>query len=517
MSETSENNKRIAKNTLMLYVRMFVLMLIGLYTSRVILNTLGVDNFGIYNAVGGFVSMFSIISGTLSSAVGRFITYEIGTRNVERLKTVFSTSVSIQLMLAGVIVVIMETAGLWFLNSQMNIPESRMQATNWVFQLSVLTFAIDLISVPYNAAIVAHEKMSAFAYISIFEAAAKLAVAFLIVVSPIDILVFYAILLAAVSVTLRLIYGWYCNRHFIECKEYRPSFDKGLFRQMFSFAGWNFLGNTAGILNSQGVNILMNIFFGVGANAARGVAGQVESVISRFTSNFSTAFNPQITKYYASGEYESMHLLVRRGAKFSYFLMLILAVPILLETETILQLWLKNVPEHAVVFSRLTVISSLVTITGYSLYTAIMAAGNIKRYQIIITIGGCWVFPLSYVAFKLGLPPEAAYIIYIAVYFSLLFVRIHLAKSLINLDAGEYIRKVILNVMLVTLLSFMIPGIICMTMDASILRLVITLVASMVSIPAVIFLIGLEKNERNFVILKISQLSKKLSKSHVNR
>ena len=332
MSNTTENNKRIAKNTLLLYFRMLFLMAVSLYTSRVVLNALGVEDFGIYNVVGGVVAMFSVLSGSLSTAISRFITYELGKGNKENLNKIFSSAVTIQFGLAGIIILLAETIGIWFLNIKMNIPEVRMEAANWVFQFSILTFAINLISVPYNASIIAHEKMSAFAYISILEAVGKLTIAYLITISPIDKLIFYAILMCAVALVVRLTYGNYCKRHFSECT-YHFSWDKLLLKQMFGFAGWNFIGASSAILRDQGGNVVINLFCGPTVNAARGIAFQVNNAVNQFVTNFMTALNPQITKSYASGDKEYMMTLIFQGARLSFYMLFLLSLPILVNTH----------------------------------------------------------------------------------------------------------------------------------------------------------------------------------------
>lgn len=321
LNQTSDNNKRIAKNTLLLYFRMLFMMVVSLYTSRVILNALGVEDFGIYNVVGGVVAMFTVISGSLSAAISRFITYELGKGDQSKLNRIFSASVTIQLLLSLIIVVLIESVGVWFLNAKMTIPEDRMTAANWVLQFSIITFVINLISVPYNAAIIAHEKMSAFAYISILEALCKLAIAFLIMCSPIDKLIYYAVLMCIVAVIVRLTYGHYCKKHFSECT-YHFLWDKELLSKMFSFAGWQFFGTGSYMLMTQGVNILLNFFFGPVVNAARGIAVQVDGIIQQFVNNFTTAINPQITKSYAGDNKAYMFLLIYTGAKYSYFLVL---------------------------------------------------------------------------------------------------------------------------------------------------------------------------------------------------
>ena len=401
-TQTSDNNKRIAKNTLLLYVRMLFTMAVSLFTSRVILNTLGIEDYGINNVVGGIVTMFAMLSGSLSSSISRFITFELGKGNLQRLKAVFSTGVNIQLGMSLLVVVVAETVGIWFLNTKMNIPIERLDAANWVFQCAMLTFVFNLLSVPYNAAIIAHEKMSAFAYISVVEVSLKLIIVYVLTISPFDRLKTYAVLLLCVGAVIRFIYGNYCKRHFEECT-YHFILDKPILKEMAGFAGWNFLGNGAYMLNTQGVNILMNLYFGVSVNAARGVATQVDAALKQFVNNFTTAVNPQITKSYAQGDLEYMHKLVCRSAKFSAFLMMFFAVPIILETNTILTIWLKTVPDYAVIFLRWIIMSSFMdTVLATSLVTSMFATGELKRYQIIVTAIGCLVFPLVIDCFQDG-------------------------------------------------------------------------------------------------------------------
>ena len=353
-------------------------MAVSLFTSRVILNTLGVEDYGIYNVVGGIVTMFSVLSGSLSASISRFITFELGKGDFKRLKTIFSTGVNVQIGLSVLIIAIAEVVGIWFLNTKMNIPPERILAANWVFQCAIFTFVLNLLSVPYNAAIIAHEKMSAFAYISVIEVTLKLIIVYILMASPFDRLGTYAVLLFLVGAVIRFIYGYYCKRHFEECT-YHFVIDKPILKEMTGFAGWNFLGNGAYMLNTQGVNILMNLYFGVAVNAARGVATQVDAALKQFVNNFTTAVNPQITKSYAQGDLDYMHKLVCRSAKLSAFLMLFFAVPIILETKTILTLWLKTIPEYATIFLQLTIISSFVdTVLANSLVTSMFATGNIK-------------------------------------------------------------------------------------------------------------------------------------------
>ena len=509
IDSSHNNNKRIAKNTLLLYFRMLLTMVVSLYTSRVVLGALGVEDYGIYNVVGGVVAMFSMLSGSLSAAISRFITFELGSGNKDKLKRVFSSSVTIQMGLSAIILVLAETVGLWFLNNNMVIPESRMYAANWVYQLSLLTFVINLISIPYNAAIIAHERMSAFAYISIFEAVSKLIVAYCIIISPIDRLILYAIMLATIAIIIRLIYGIYCKKKFEECT-YHLIYDKAVLRKMVSFAGWNFLGVTAGTLNTQGVNILMNVYFGVAVNAARGIAVQAGAAISQFVQSFTTAVNPQITKSYAAGDLTYMHTLVCQSSKFSAYLFLLMAIPLSVETPAIFEIWLKNPPEYAVLFFRLSLLGTLMdTVLSNSLMTAIFATGDIKKYQIYVTICGGMVFPLTWLVYLMGASPDSTYIIYFIVYCVVLYVRLYVIQQKVHLQIKEYARRVLVKFIPVAGLSFLVPISIAYLMSASFVRILITTIVSVVITCAIIYSIGLTIGERNMVMSKVKKITNK--------
>ena len=507
--DSSQNNKRIAKNTLLLYVRMLFLMVVSLFTSRVILNTLGVEDFGIYNVVGGIVAMFTIISGSLTSAISRFLTFELGKGDKEKLKTIFSTSVNIQLGLSAIIILIGEFVGIWFLNNQMNIPAERMMAANYILQCSLGIFVLNLLSVPYNASIIAHEKMGAYAYISILDIILKLAVAYAIMLSPFDRLISYGVLLLAESIFIRLIYGLYSKRNFEECT-YHLIYDKEVLRKMVSFAGWNFLGVTAGTLNTQGVNILMNVYYGVTVNAARGIAVQASAAISQFVQSFTTAVNPQITKSYASGDMTYMHTLVCQSSKFSAYLFLLMAIPLSVETPAIFEIWLKNPPEYAVLFFRLSLLGTLMdSVLSNSLMTAIFATGDIKKYQVYVTICGGMVFPLTWLAYLMGASPDSTYIIYFIVYCVVLYVRLHVIQQKVHLQIKEYVSRVLVKFIPVAVLSYLVPRSIAYLMPASFGRILITTIVSVVITCALIYSIGLTIGERNMVMSKVKKITNK--------
>ena len=510
-NQTSDNNKRIAKNTLLLYFRMLFMMVVSLYTSRVILNALGVEDFGIYNVVGGVVAMFTVISGSLSAAISRFITYELGKGDQSKLNRIFSASVTIQLLLSLIIVVLIESVGVWFLNAKMTIPEDRMAAANWVLQFSIITFVINLISVPYNAAIIAHEKMSAFAYISILEAVCKLAIAFLIIVSPIDKLIFYAILMCAVSMIVRFTYGHYCKKHFAECN-YHFRWDKEILKKMFGFAGWNFIGASSAVLRDQGVNIVINIFCGPAVNAARGISSQVNSAIMGFVNNFMTALNPQITKSYASGDHNYMMTLIFQGARLSFYILLLLSLPVILNAHYILKLWLSNVPEHTELFVQLILICAMGESLSNTMVTAMLATGNIRNYQIVV--GGLQMMnlPISYICLRLGFMPESVLIVAIVVSQCCLAARLYMLRGMIGLSSIQYMKKVYLNVIVVTLLSLAVPVLLSKYMEESFLSFVVLSLVAIVCTLIVEFYVGCNGKERTFIMGKVNSIVQKIKK-----
>lgn len=510
MNNTTENNKRIAKNTLLLYCRMLFLMVVNLYTSRVVLNALGVEDFGIYNVVGGIVAMFAVLSGSLSAAISRFITFELGKGNQSNLNKIFSSAVTIQLGLAVIIILLAETIGLWFLNVKMNIPEIRMEASNWVFQFSILTFAINLISVPYNASIIAHEKMSAFAYISILEAVGKLTIAFLIVISPIDKLIFYAILMCIISLVIRLTYGNYCKRHFDECT-YHPIWDRQLLKQMFGFAGWNFIGAASSVLRDQGVNVVINLFCGPAVNAARGIAFQVNNAIQGFVTNFMTALNPQITKSYASGDKAYMMTLIIQGARLSFYMLLLLSLPILINTHYILGLWLKMVPEHTVLFVQLILIFAMSESISYPLVTAMLASGNIRNYQIIV--GGLQILnlPISYLLLHFKIFPEIVIIVAICISQCCLIARLLLLKGMIGLSIKTYLHNVYFNVLVVSICAAIFPLISIQYIKESFIGFIFTSLVTIICTVCSIYFIGCNQKEQRFIIQKLSTIKYRIT------
>lgn len=502
-------NKRIAKNTLVLYFRMLFMMFIGLYTSRINLQSLGIEDYGIYNVVGGIVVMFSIINSSITASISRFLTFELGKNNVEKLKKVFSTSVTIQIGISLIILLFAETIGLWFLNHKMVIPETRIYAANWVYQFSILTFIFNLISNPYNACIVAHEKMSAFAWITIYDAIAKLLISWLTFIAPMDKLIFFSGFIVFVSLTQRMIYTSYCARNFEECR-YHFFIDKSLFKEMFGFAGWNFIGASSAILRDTGGNIVINLFCGPTVNAARGIANQVNNAVLGFANSFMTAINPQITKSYASNDSEKTMQLIYKGARFSFYLLLLLGLPIMMEAEYIIHLWLGQVPAHTVLFVQLTILYAMSESISNPLVTAMLATGKIRNYQIIV--GGLQMLnlPISYLCLRNGCIPETVLIVAIIMSQCCFAARIYLLRSMINLKARDYLIHVYFNILFTLIISFIIPFIIKQCLNNSLLEVILILFISFISASISILFIGCNNQERNFIYLNISKIRSRI-------
>lgn len=441
------NNKRIAKNTLLLYFRLFVMMGVGLYTSRLVLQVLGVEDFGIYNVVGGLVSMFSLLSGSLTVASQRFLAFELGKEKSD-VQKVFSSAVTIHVCLSILLFLLLEIIGLWFLNYKINIPAERLNAANWVFHCSVITFCINIIGVPYNAAIVAYEKMSAFAYASIFEGTLKLVTVLLLFKISYDSLITYALFVTIISLAMRLIYCIYCRVNFKDCR-YKFFIDKALFKSMLNFSGWNLIGSSAGILNNQGINVLTNLFFGVTLNAARGVASQVDDAVNTFVSNFMMALNPQIIKSFSSKNYDYLNKMIISGTKAAYFLFGIFCLPVFVNTEFILKIWLKNVPDFSATFVRLGFVFMLLQNLSQCLYTAMLATGKIKKYQIVVGGLSLMAFPAAWLFFLMGLGAEWGYGAMIIFSGACFIARLILLQKMIpGFQASVFIGKAVVPILL---------------------------------------------------------------------
>lgn len=502
------DNQRIAKNTLLLYFRMIFLMLISLFTSRVVLQALGVEDYGIYNVVGGFITLLSFINGAISSSTSRYITFALGKNDNAGLVKVFSTCKLTHLVIAGIVLLLGETAGLWFVLNKLQIPDGRMTAALWVYHCSIVSTIVMILSVPYNACIIAHEKMSAFAYISIFEAVAKLAIVYILMIGLIDKLILYAILILCVQIIIRIIYTWYCHRHFKESKA-EITLDKRLFKEIISFAGWNLWGNLAAALFTQGVNIVLNIFFGPVVNAARGIAVTVQSAVQQFAVNFQTALNPQITKTYASGELDAMHLLICRSSKFTFMLLFCLSLPIMAETRFILNLWLGQVPDYTVSFIRLILCICIIDAMANPFMTAAAATGKVKKYQLTVGSVLLLIVPFSYLALRLGGVPESAFIVHLIIAIFAFVLRLRIICPLIKFSTLKYLAQVIAPVIMVGAAS-MVTTLFIKAYFHDIV--IISFCASIVTSIMFSFFIGLTAVERSFVVCKINSAFTKKKK-----
>ena len=506
------NNKRVAKNTLFLYFRMILIMLVTLYTSRVILAQLGIKDYGIYNVVGGVVTMFAFLNNCMASSTQRFMTFELGCGNIQQLKKVFAASLNIHMTIAVVIVLLAETIGLWFVNSKLVIPTDRLVAANWVYQFAILSFCVNIIQVPYNAVLIAHEKMNVYAYISIIEVFLKLGIVYLLVVSPFDKLIAYGILLFLVQFVIRCIYQVYCRKNYEECK-FKLFWDKKLYREMSGFAGWNLFGSVAWLLRDQGVNIVLNMFFGPVINAARGVATQVSSAVMNFISNFQVALNPQITKNYANGNIEEMEKLSYLGIKFSYMILFLLAFPLSLNIDYILHLWLVEVPDYSALFIILILIDSLVgTLFGTPPMTALSATGVIRNYQVVVSLFILCIVPVSYVVLKLGF--DAPSVFYVTILFSLIsgFVRFLFCRKQIGYSLKKIWKGVLLPVGCMTMVSLPLPIYVKMAIlkDNNILSFVILCVLAFSISGLAAWFIGMQKSERHTILSMVkSKINKK--------
>ncbi|MDO5482756.1 MAG: MATE family efflux transporter [Bacteroidaceae bacterium] len=499
MPETTLNNKRIAKNTLLLYFRMIIIMLVTLYTSREILKILGVEDFGIYNVVGGVVSMFGLITGALSSAVSRFLNIEIGQGNSEKIKLVFSTSVFIHIIIAVIIVFIGEFAGLWFILNELTIPSNRYDAAVWVFHCSIATFAINLISIPYNALIIANENMKIYAFVSFFEVVLKLLAVYTLVIFNIDKLQLYGVLMLFIAFIIRLVYQVYCHRKYPE-SHLQWRIDKTMVREMFAFSSWNMLGSSSVIMANQGVNILINIFNSPIVNAARGLALQVDSAVTQFSTNFMTALNPQIVKSYGAKDYNHYKNLMTNGSKFSVVLLSILSLPILLETEYILHLWLDTVPKHSVEFVRLILVFSISEAFSNTFTTGLLATGKLKKLMLFVAGVRMLNLPLSFVVLYFFKIPEITVVISIFLSQICLIIRLKLLKQFINIKIVDYYVNTVLKLIIIIMISFvMTDNLVKWFLPECFLRLLISMIIVELLFITCTYWMGCNGEERNMI------------------
>lgn len=459
-TQTLYSKKRIAKNTLLLYIRMLVMMGVSLYTSRVVLQKLGVDDFGLYNIIGGIVVLFSVLNSSLAGSTQRFLNYELGKGNDKSVNSVFQNSLSLHVILCVILLVLSETIGLWYINSIMNIPADRIEAANIVYQFSVITFCVNVLRVPFNASIIAYEKMDFYAYISIVEAVLKLLIVYLLSICEFDRLIFYAFLVMLVTCIINASYMLYCSKAFTTIHT-KLQWDNERIKVMLSFSGWSLFGSTAVISAQHGINLVLNYFCGVGLNAAAGIANQVTSAIYGFITNFQTAFNPQIIKLYAQKEREELFKLVFAASKISFLLFWMISVSVLYTAPFILDLWLGNVPPHTTSFCRVMIVFLLIDALNGPLWTAVNATGRIRNYQILMSSIILCNIPVAIIMLKMGCEPESVW--FTKIFFNVVAMvgRIFYLIKLVHFPVLNYIKQVIIPIMSVS----MIPSIVLLVVD----------------------------------------------------
>jgi len=507
-----KNHKRIAVNTLMLYIRMFIVMLVSLYTSRIVLNELGIQDFGIYSLVGGIVGMMGFMNNAMTSATQRFLSFEIGRNDSLQTRNVFNMSLNIHLIVAIIFLLLAETIGLWFVKTQIEIPLERINALLWVYQFSVFTLLLNIISVPYYSIIIAYERMGFFAILSIVEVVLQLFVIYLIqFVVEFDILIFYAFLLFCVSFIVRSIYFIHCNISYKESK-FKFYWNNELFKNLFSHIRWMLLGTSANMLGNQGLNILINIFFGVTVNAARGIAFQIQGAVHSFIVNFMLAVRPQIIKTYAQKNFEEMYRLLFTSSKFSFYLLLYISLPVMLLTGSILKWWLKIIPDDSIIFTQLIIIDLFFIVLFTSLTTVSQASDKIKSYQIIVTLGYVLLFGLSYIIFKLGYPAYFAFIIALFISSLSLVFRLINLKSSISFPVYRYVKEVLFRVIAVVLFATPIPIVILYKITDPLQQFLFVTIFSFFSVSMSIWLVGITNSERKFVKEKLRAIYSKFKK-----
>ncbi len=511
-SDTSANNKRIAKNTLLLYFRMIILMLVSLYTSRVVLDVLGITDFGIYNVVGGIVAMLGFLSNAMSNAAQRFLSFEIGRGNQEGVANVFNLTFWVHFSIAVIVVLAMETVGVWYLENYLNIPAERVDAAHWVLQCTIITMFLHITQVPYNAMIIAHERMGVYAYVSILEVVLKLAIVYMLLVFGFDHLKLYGVLVMLVSILIMLIYCVYCMKIFPESRLSKIR-DWRKLREMLSFAGWNMFGEVSWAFCGQGVNIILNLFFGPSVNAARGIAEQVNAAVNRFVSSFQTAVNPQLIKTYASNQLDEMKLLLNRSTRFSYYLLLVISMPLILCMDTILHVWLVEVPEYTTAFCQLILICMLASTISNLLAQVAKAYGKIRKYQLVVSFCIFLNFPLSYLCLHLGFSPLSTVIVNIAIQCGLLFVRLYLIKDMIGLSISKFTIDVVVPIVKVTLIALIVPIAFILYSDNNLVNQILLVFIAVVSAMLSSYYVGMTQNERVYVTGVFKKITNKFLKA----
>lgn len=498
MQSQTENTKRLAANTMMLYIRMLFSMVVSLFTTRVILDTLGASDYGISNLVGGVVGMMGIVTSLLSQGTTRFITIALGRNNCDELHNTFSASVTIHIILAATIAILGELIGP-NLVSRLNITPDRMGAAQFVFQISLATSILGVLQTPFHASIVAHEKMSVYAYISIWDVLAKLGIVYLLLSIEVDKLKLYSTLYFIVGLITAMMYFFYCRKHFQECKTFILKPDRKLYKEIFNYTGWNAIGSLAFTMNGQGITILLSAF-GTAVNAARGIAGSVSGVVYKFVDSFQSAAKPQIVKLCATQDYSNMNSLIVRVSKFSSYLVGFIGIPLFLEMEYVLHLWLKDVPDYTTVFARLTLLQGLIQAIDIPIGTGIHAVGKMKLPNITSAFIYMAILPISYIAIKLGTSPTIAYVLVVCVYPLAMFMDLYIIHKYTGFSPIKFMVEVLFRSTILILFTALATYLIsCVNFDAGFVRLIVTVCASSLIFIPLVYLFGLRQGERDFI------------------
>lgn len=500
MSEISENNRRIAKNSIFMSIRMVIVLLITLYSTRVVLEVLGVEDYGIYNVVCGFVSMFAFLNTSMSNGIQRFFNFELGRNGEEGAKKVYNTAVIIQLILGIVILIGAEGVGVWYINNKMVIPPERIFAANWIFQFSLLSFIFIIMQAPYTAAVIAHERMDFYAVVSVLDAFLKLGIVFLIPYFEGDDLIWYGILLAGVSVINFVLYFTYCKRKFTEII-FEKGFDRQLFKSMLGFSGWNVFGSFSGVMKEQGINLVINLFYGPAVNAARGIAAQINAGLQSFAVAVSTPVRPQVVKSYSVGNMSRTINLTYSISKISCIVLYMMALPILLEIDFVLKIWLgNNIPNHTNTFVLIIVMVSFVNNLNAAVSAVVHASGKMKNYQLQTSIASMTCIPLSYFCLKFGLSPEAAlWTVFVTVIIAQIFA-LRVLKTIIEYKYMEYVKRVLVPLFFVVITTVYIPVFIANQLDEGWIRFLIVSITSAIIISVSTYYCALTKSEQELLL-----------------
>lgn len=495
----SQDNKRVAKNTVYMYIRMAFSMLVGLYTSRVVLQVLGVEDFGLYNVIGGIISLFTVLNAALINTTSRFITISLAKGDVKDTRQIFNMAFLLHLFVGIFIVMLGETVGLWYLHSKLVIPEGREVAAEWLYQFTIISAFLTTINVPYNAVVIAHEKINVYAIIQIIDVVLRLVIVLLLQVAPFDELIFYALLVLLVTVFKISLNFIYSHRKFVEVR-FLFYWSWKLFKEIFKFIGWALVGNFSHMFYTQGINLMLNAFCGPAVNAARGITVHVQGVVAQMANNVQTAINPQIMKTYATDNFDRMHMLICASSRYCYYLLFIIALPIMLEADYILHLWLGIVPEHTVNFIRLTLVIVLLDAFINPMFTANLATGNLNLYYIPISINSILFMFITYFAIRDTGVPESVFICYLGMVLLGVIVRMFVMRKQIHLPKRIYIKKAVLPTIGVTVLATILPVIAHLTIENDLLRLLVTLLVSLISTGICVITIGISKSERQYGI-----------------